>query len=71
VLGIPVISTNYGSSYEFINHQETGFITTIEEMDLTLSQIINNSIMYNKVKSNLSNFTYNNKVYINKIINIL
>jgi glycosyltransferase involved in cell wall biosynthesis len=71
VLGIPVVSTNYGSSYEFINHEENGFITTIEEMDLTLLQIINNSIKYNQVKNNLSNFTYNNKVYINKIIDIL
>jgi glycosyltransferase involved in cell wall biosynthesis len=71
ILGVPVVSTNYGSSYEFIMHDVNGMITTIDNIDVCISQLINNRLIYENFKNNLKAFVYDNKVYFEQIRKIL
>ncbi len=42
ILHLPIVSTNFGSSYEFIEEGKNGFITSIDEMPAVLLKIATN-----------------------------
>lgn len=71
VLGIPIITTDYGAAPEFIQHGENGLITTIKEMDYAISLLMNDVFLYKKIQHNLEKFVYGNDELIKKIHSIL
>lgn len=64
VLQIPVVTTNYGSSYEFIEDGENGMIRPIEEIPNALLQLMKDHVLYNTIKHNLANYEYPNESII-------
>lgn len=71
ILHTPIVSTDFGSSKEFLIEGENGCITPIENIADKISLIINNKKFYDSIKENLSSFMYDNDIIINKIYNIL
>jgi glycosyltransferase involved in cell wall biosynthesis len=71
ILGVPVVSTNYGSSYEFINDEVNGYITTLDKIDIIIEQLINNKDAYTQIKSNLETFVYDNETIVRQLVEIL
>lgn len=67
VLGIPVVTTEFGSAREFINNNQTGLITSIDEIGKTIKLMITNIDYYNKFKINLESYNYNNKMILDDI----
>ena len=71
VLGVPVLSTDYGSSREFIEDGEDGIICQIEEMPEALMRLMKDRSLYESIKNNLSAFKYPNGEIINKLENVI
>ena len=71
VLQVPVVTTNYGSSYEFIKDGENGVICTIDDMPGALRRLFEEKGMYSRIKNNLSIFEYPNSAIIEKLENII
>ncbi|MBR5892503.1 MAG: glycosyltransferase [Bacteroidaceae bacterium] len=49
ILGIPIVSSNFGSSYEFIKQGTDGYITSIEEMHKVIEKLITDKTEYSKL----------------------
>lgn len=71
ILKLPVVTTNFGSSYEFINNGHTGIIVPLEEMADTLFSVISNPHYYNTLKQNISNQSYSNEKILSQLRTLL
>ena len=71
VLGVPVVSNNYPSIYEFIEDDVNGKICSIDTMASILSTLIMNEKALNSLKQNMKEDKYNNEEIITQICNIL
>ena len=60
ILGTPIVATDFGSVYEFIEDNVNGLISPIETIADKIEQMISNEATYNSIKSNISQFKYNN-----------
>lgn len=69
ILQIPVVTTDYSSSFEFIDDGKNGLIRSIDEMVEGLSQLMGDKALYQKIKENLSNFKYPNDDIMSKLEN--
>lgn len=71
ILGIPIISTDFGSSFEFIKNGYDGFIGPIEDIYELISKMISDEEVYMRIKKNVSRFYFDNDIITNQIINII
>lgn len=71
VLGVPIVSTDYGSSYEFVNHNVNGYITPLDKMSIIIEQLINNEDTYTQIRNNVKKFVYDNEMIVKKLVEIL
>lgn len=69
-LGIPVVSNNYPSIYEFIEDRVNGRICTIDTMAQILSELISDNKELNKLKKEAKSNRYNNDAIIRDICNL-
>ena len=60
ILGIPVVSTRFGSVNEFLTHEYDGLISDDEGMASAIARMINDQGLYHEIKKNLSHFEYPN-----------
>lgn len=67
VLNVPIITTDYGSAFEFVEDGITGFITPLEKIIDRIEEIILNKEVYDSIKQNLSVSGYDNNKTLNKI----
>ena len=67
ILNVPVITTDFGSSYEFIRDGEYGIITTIDAIGDVLFAVISNTGLYEMLKNNMKNLKYSNASIINSL----
>ena len=71
ILGLPTVSTDFPTIYEFIEDRETGWICPIEEMAKTITKIIGNMERYQSVKNNLKAFSFNNEPLLRQIESLI
>ncbi|KUK56777.1 MAG: Uncharacterized protein XD81_1873 [Bacteroidetes bacterium 38_7] len=69
ILGTPIVATDFGSVYEFIEDNVNGLISPIETIADKIEQMIINETLYNKIKNNISHFKYDNDEIINVLYN--
>ena len=69
-LGVPVVSNNYPSIYEFICDGENGRICALDEMSTVLVNLIKNKSQLDKLKNNVMRRADTNETIINKIENL-
>ena len=53
VLGLPIVSTDFGSAAEFINDGLNGLISPVEHIGKAISRMIEDTILYNEIKANM------------------
>ena len=64
ILHIPVVSTNFPSAHEFIEHGVDGFLSSIDLMHNDLIKLYEDKDLYNTIKYNIKDFNYDNsKIY--------
>lgn len=61
ILHLPIVSTNFPSSYEFINNHENGIICDFNEISDTIIELITETKKYQILKKNINLFSYNNQ----------
>ncbi len=70
ILGVPVISTDFGSSKEFIINEKTGIISGIEDIATSIIKLHDDKLLYEKIKSSLFDNQYDNDDTSNKLLEI-
>ena len=60
ILGLPVISTDFPSAYEFIDHGRTGMITSISGLADVIQEVMTNASLYDTLKNGALSFDYDN-----------
>lgn len=71
VLGVPIVSTNFGSAHEFINNGVDGYVCSIERIPDVLFSLYSNRENYKYIKSNSSIQYINNNDIVNKLLSII
>lgn len=69
ILGTPIVATDFGSVYEFIEDNVNGLISPIETIADKIEIMISNKEVYNKIKNNIAQFKYNNDEILNVLYN--
>lgn len=71
ILGVPVLTTDYGSVYEFIDNGLNGIITSIEDMTEEIERLIIDKKLYSSIRRNLKYFEYDNSVILEKFYSLI
>lgn len=71
ILHTPVVTTNFGSSIEFIDNNINGKISSVENLAYNINILIKDKNEYNRLKNNISEFEYSNEFILDKIENSL
>lgn len=67
ILGIPVISTNFGSAIEMLEDGEDGLIVTLDMLDQAIIRLHDDEVLYKSIKEHLHNYEYDNSLIMSKI----
>ena len=67
VLGLPIVTSNFGSSYEFISDGESGIISKFENIPHVLESLIKEPLTYNHLKQNMAMKNYDNDMILSKL----
>jgi len=60
ILNLPIVTTNFGSSYEFIEDGEYGIIAPFEKIASIIENLILDCSEYDGLKSKMNDVKYNN-----------
>lgn len=71
ILHVPVVSTDFGSVSEFIEEGYNGMIASRGNIQDVVKEMIRNQEVYQKIKNNISTFTYSNRNIIDDISRLL
>lgn len=71
ILHVPVVSTDFGSAPEFIEEGYNGRIASRENIQDAIKEMICNQAAYQKIKDNISSFTYSNRRIIDDISGLI
>ncbi len=71
ILHIPIITTDFASVYEYIEHLKNGIISKIENIDEAIMSFINDENIRNNIEKNIQNYEYNNTEIFEKINNLI
>ena len=67
VLGVPIVTTDFGSSYEFIADGEYGIISQFNTITDVLQSVIQDSIVYNRMKNSVSALNCDNETSLRNL----
>lgn len=70
ILNLPIVTTDFPSSFEFITHEKDGLISTIDKLGEQIERMIEDKKLYSNIKINNSSFYIENDSMINKLISI-
>jgi len=70
VCGKPIVTNNFGSSYEFIQNDVNGYVEPIDTLWQPLSKMISDKETYQRIKSGCSNTAIDNTDIIRQIKNL-
>ena len=68
ILHTPIVATNFGSVYEFIEDGVNGLISPIESIADKIAMMITDQELYHQIKSNISTFRYDNDLLKSKLL---
>lgn len=69
ILNIPVLTTNYGSAYEFINNYVDGIIVSEERLKDEIKLLISNKSKYKDIRNN--EYEYNYETILSQIYQLI
>lgn len=70
VLGIPVLTTDFGSSFEFIDDGINGRIVPLDRVEYVLAELIDSKEAYKRLKIGMSRYDYDNHASIKSLCDI-
>ena len=67
ILGPPVLSSNFPSIYEYLDDGLYGRIAPIENFPDAIAQLLTDKPLYNRLKNNLKNYSFDNTSLIKQL----
>lgn len=61
ILHTPVVCTDFDTAYEYIDNYINGVITPIDNIHISILEILLNKNLYKSISDNISNFRFDNK----------
>ena len=71
ILGLPIVSTDFPSAFEFVENEENGIIAPLEKLSEGIHKMISDNDFYSKTKEAGCQYKYDNTAIINQLNNIL
>ena len=71
ILGTPVVSTDFPTVYEYIEDKMNGRIASIENIPHAIEEMLTDTVLYNRIKENISSFKFDNSGLIKQVEAIL
>ena len=71
ILRVPIVSTDFGSSYEFINDGETGIITPLEGLPDAIIRMYGDEVLREQIKANMIRIKEGNRESLDAIKRVL
>lgn len=71
ILNLPILSTDFGSSYEFIQNGDYGIIVPFQKIQEVLERLIIDNTLYEGLKSNMIKVEYNNDKILDSLKKVL
>lgn len=71
ILGTPVVCANFDTAFEYILNNENGLIGSIDEIGSLISQVMQDSNMYQYFIDNIATFSFDNDDLLKKLYAIL
>lgn len=71
ILHTPTISTDFPTIYEFIENGVSGIIAPLEDIPAAILRLFDDAALYNRIKDNISSFSFDNTTLLNEIKRIL
>ncbi len=71
ILSTPTISTNFDTIYEYLEDGKNGIISSLETIQNSIADILQNKELYYKIKTEISNFHFDNSLLIKEIEEVL
>lgn len=62
ILHVPVVATDFPTVFEYLEHEQTGIIATIDTLSDVLTRICKDAAYYDGLKQRASAFQYNNEL---------
>ena len=70
ILGIPIVSTNFGSVVEMMSDGVEGLIAPIEQLDEAIYRLFSEDGLFNNIKDNIARYRYDNKEILKRLSKI-
>lgn len=67
VLGLPIVTTDFGSSYEFVKDGEYGIISQLDSIVDVLHSLIEDPTIYNSLKNGVMRVNYDNEIILKNL----
>ena len=67
VLGVPVVSTDYGSAVEFIENGVNGYVVSLEQICNVVKNLICDNITYGELKGRVQNLSLSNDIALRSL----
>lgn len=71
ILSTPTVSTNFDTIYEYLENEKNGIISSLEAIQNSIADILQNKELYSKIKTEISNFHFDNTLLIKEIEEVL
>jgi len=71
ILHIPILSNTFPTVFEFVINEYNGILCEIEDMHVTIKELINNKNSLNIIKENIKDFVYDNEQIMTDIYNLI
>lgn len=71
LLNLPIVSTDFASSYEFIQNGIDGVITSIDDMSQEICRLIQDKVAYQKLYDNTPNSIIRNDDIMGQVYQLL
>ena len=71
ILHTPTVSTDFPTIFEFIENEETGLISSFDEIPSSILRLCNDEALYASIKENISHFVFDNTDLIAQIKAVL
>lgn len=71
ILGTPVVSTDFPTVFEYLEDGINGRIAPLEVIPQALIEVLTDEKLYEKIKNEISEFTFDNNLLISKLESIL
>lgn len=70
ILGVPVVSTDFGSVSEFIEDGHDGRVASVKDLAMVIIEIFTNPLFYDSLKSNILSRQYSNELILRELKNL-